>query len=210
VVFNGVEVGSWRRSLDWLSPQAASWNNAHNRPEYESACARAIRQYVSEEDCIGIIGGGWGVTAVLAASQGTTVTVYEPGDMWRERVEKTININDVAESVTIQAVAVSHVEAPNEGVNYSESLSPADLPEFDFLEIDAEGAELDILSELEIRPGVITVETHGIFGCPPKQVREAITDLGYTVVDESVADSGEEEVCQEDGVKVLTAEFDRT
>jgi hypothetical protein len=52
------------------------------------------------------------------------------------------------------------------------------------LELDCEGAEKEILSEMKIRPDVIIVETHPNFNSGPKIIQEILAQKGYRIVNQ--------------------------
>jgi hypothetical protein len=60
---------------------------------------------------------------------------------------------------------------------------PQFLPQADVIEMDCEGAELEIIENLSIRPRVITVETHSNHD----DVLNALEKIGY-VPDEVITD----------------------
>lgn len=117
-------------------------------PEYEVEHVSALRSTVRSGDRVVIVGGGWGVTATLAAHQcgpDGRVDVYEAVPSVAEEVEQTVERNGVADRVTV------HVERVD---------GETDLPECDVLELDCEGAEVDVLRHLDIQPRVLVVEHH--------------------------------------------------
>ena len=58
-------------------------------------------------------------------------------------------------------------------------VAPEALPPCDVLELDCEGAEVEILSTMTIRPRVILTETHGLYGAPTPRVVELLGKIGY-------------------------------
>ena len=77
------------------------------------------------------------------------------------------------------------------------------LPPCDVLELDCEGAELDLIRRMTIRPRVVLVETHGIFGAPTADVGAALREAGYTVRDLGVAEPNLRASCERDDIYVL-------
>lgn len=53
-------------------------------------------------------------------------------------------------------------------------VAPAALPACDILELDCGGAEMVILRNMTIRPRVIAVEAHGLYGAPTVAVKELL------------------------------------
>jgi hypothetical protein len=200
--FNGVPVGAERRRLfdgivPWRTPSS-------NRPAYEAALVSAIENTVREGDRVSIVGGGYGVSTVRAASaagKDGAVVVYEPSRSQAAIVERTVTLNDVADWVDVRRKAVAAYSQYAEetfGPDDGEALPPSELPACDVLELDCEGAELEILKGMTIRPRVIIVETHGYLGSPTVAVSEGLNDMGYVVTDRTSVDG-------EKDVNVLTA-----
>lgn len=65
-------------------------------------------------------------------------------------------------------------------------ISPMELPPCDVLEMDCEGAETAILSELEIQPRTIIVEAHWNIN----EIKSNLAELGYSIVSEMLAETG--------------------
>lgn len=170
-------------------------------PGYEEALVTAIRERVEGGDEVVVIGGGKGVSSVVAArntGDDGQVNVYEAGSDEVDRVNETVTINRVRESTNVVHALVGE---PNHV--YSESadadvVSPEEIPNCDVLVMDCEGAELGILRNLVVFPRVIIVETHAIYNSPEDTVRSELEELGYTIVFRGIEEP-------EDGVFVLTA-----
>lgn len=170
-------------------------------PDYEAAIIDALRTRVKEGDDVVVVGGGFGVSSVVAANQtGPTGTVrtYEGGAEQVDLVTETLEMNDVADRVTVEHAIVGDAVSLYTPPGDAAVVDGPDLPACDVLEMDCEGAELEILRSLSIRPRVIVVETHAVFDAPEADVRSELDRLGYDVVDR-----GEE--VPEKGVYVLTA-----
>lgn len=152
-------------------------------PDFQKYVVDAIQEYVDESDDVTILGGGSGVSAVHAARQGATVTVYEGAEDRARQVEETARLNDVAGQVEVVHAVVGEgkdvwgVEGP--------TVSPAELSPCDHLEIDIEGAEVGVLRELEIRPSTVVVEVH-LKHVEVETVDEILDDYGYDVVSKDV------------------------
>lgn len=70
-------------------------------------------------------------------------------------------------------------------------ISASKLPKCDYLEIDAEGAELDILHNLTIRPQKIAVEAHPPKGVTVEETRNALENMGYAIQNTEVKVPGQ-------------------
>ncbi|UPV75251.1 FkbM family methyltransferase [Halorussus limi] len=183
-----------------------------DKPGYESALVEGLQSRVREGDHVVVVGGGYGVTAVNAARQvgeDGRVTVYEAAERLIDAIEETLELNDVTDRVDVHHALVGpSVEVLGDSTT-AVHLSPEDLPECDVLELDCEGAEIDILSNLQIRPRVILVESHGEFDAPTDEVASLLEDLSYSVESQEVADEWVREKCIENDVYVLTGVRDK-
>lgn len=164
-------------------------------PLYENDICSALREHVSPSDSVVVIGGGIGVTPVVAARHGNDVVTYEAARERYSLLRETVIMNgesvDCRNAVVGKAVNVRGRTAPV-------TIDPSDLPVCDVLEIDAEGTELGILENMDIRPRAIIVETHPQYGCPNESVRDILDDIGYHIVDDVAID-------RETGMSVMTA-----
>jgi tRNA A58 N-methylase Trm61 len=113
-----------------------------------------------------IVGGGWGLSTVTAArsvgKEGSVVR-FKSSESAVRNVEETVHLNDVSERSVIRYAIVSHAYSLRGEKGKATIVSPEDLPECDVLVLDCEGVEKEILEEMEIRPRVLIVETHGMY-----------------------------------------------
>ena len=180
--------------------QARLLDSTDTIPEYEDPNVQALSEHIHEGDDILIIGGGWGVTSAVAARKAGNqggVTTFEASREYAEYVRETVSLSRVSDRVTVVEKAVG------EGIFfYGESdtsvHSPAKLPDCDIVEIDAEGAEVDIISKLSISPETIIVETHACYAAPTPQVKLLLHQKGYKIV-------SQHSELPERGVNVLVA-----
>lgn len=170
-------------------------------PRYEDDICTAMREHVSPTDSVVVIGGGIGVTSVVAARNGNDVVTYEAARERYELLRETVIMNGENDSIDCKNALVGE-DVNVRGKTSKVTTDPSELPECDVIEIDAEGAELGILESLEIRPRTIIVETHPQYGCPNGSVRETLFDMGYDVIDDVVND-------RETGMMVMTASSDQ-
>lgn len=175
-------------------------------PEYEAALVSGLKQHGRPGDRVLVVGGGLGVTATIAALQvGPTgqVECFEGAREGVERVRRTAEINGVSGRISVHHAVVArsisvYGTAPDRDV-----VAPADLPPCDLLELDCEGAEVDILREMVIRPRVILVETHGLFGASTAVVSGLLQERGYRVSDHGVAEPRLQGYCETQDIRVL-------
>ena len=175
-------------------------------PGYEDALIRGIRQYVENGDTVVIVGGGWGVSTVSAARQagerGRVIT-YEGGAETVENVVDTVQLNSVDDRVSVRHAIVGQAVSLRDDGAGAKAVSPAEIPDCDVLVLDCEGAEMEILEEMEIRPRAIVVETHGMYGVTKANVRGKLVSAGYEVVESTVAEERLRDTCEENGIYVL-------
>lgn len=201
VKFNGVTVRGAKLFDRYVPSQQA------DRPTYESGIVNAIEMHIKAGDSVVVAGGGWGVSAVHAARNAGgagSVIVFEGSKEMISRVSGTSELNGVEDRVDLRNAVVGHdVDVWGEATD--DVVHPIDLPECDVLVLDCEGAEMEILDEMKIRPRIIIVEAHGVYDAPSTEVAFLLEEQGYTVTNRALADQGLEEVCQEKDIRVLTA-----
>lgn len=214
VPYNGVRV----RAARWFDP-SLPWYTA-GRPRYEVGLLAGIQGHAAPGDSVVIVGGGWGVSAVVASTRtGETgsVAVYEGSASAVEQVEETIRLNGVVDRVSVHHAVVGPEIQLNGGRGGATELSPEELPAHDVLVLDCEGAEIAILSNLEFIPRKIIVETHGLYDSSEEDVKMLMEDMGYEIAERKTAEIGTvnglvggrvvetdlEDHCRESGVFVL-------
>jgi hypothetical protein len=189
-VYNGVPVRD-RALLDVTDEQ----------PEYEGPLVSGIERTVRTGDSVVVVGGGRGVSTVIAAravGPSGDVTVYEGSREQYDRVEETVRLNRVADRVSVNFEVVGDaVSLWGEG-GRAEGTDPEDLPACDVLVLDCEGAEKQVVSDLTTPPSTVVVETHGDLGVAPEDMIKTLESRGYDVTDR------EAEV-PERGIVILTA-----
>jgi hypothetical protein len=106
-----------------------------------------------------IVGGGYGVSTVVAARHAEAVTVYEGGAEWAMKVDQTASTNEVSDRVIVRNEVVGEANDVY-GETMGNVIPPEQLPECDVLELDCEGAEEEIINDMGLSPRVIIVEMH--------------------------------------------------
>jgi hypothetical protein len=203
VVYSGVVVGH-RRMGDSIVPKLYSPPQVESIPNYEETLVKALIANVRIGDRVVVIGGGNGVTSIIAAKLSKTKVICFEGDLAGVlATRKTAQLNDEQDKIdVIHAIVGANVAVY--GNQFSEKIvSPADLPECDVLEMDCEGAEHQVLSEMKIRPRVVAVETHRVLGAPAEKVQQLLVACGYRVENLGLAEPRLQEYCIKNGVEVL-------
>lgn len=194
-VHNGVPVNNQARLLDFTD----------QFPEYEAALVSAIWNQVKEQDTVVVVGGGLGVstvTAVNATAQSGSVVTYEGSKRQYNTVKQTVQINQVSDCVELNhAIVGSFLGYSSDTYGEEENadkIDPATLPECDVLVLDCEGAELEILEQMNQLPRAIVVETHAFLDSPEDKVRKTLSERGYSIINRGIE-------LESQGVFVLTA-----
>jgi hypothetical protein len=131
-------------------------------PDHEIEARQALMTSCRPGDRVLILGGGFGATAVTAAravGPGGEVLVYEAARSRVNALRETMRINDVSEQTSILAGAVGP-QVDVWGESAAASIHPSSLPPADVIEMDIEGAEYQVLPELEQIPRTLIVELH--------------------------------------------------
>jgi hypothetical protein len=145
------------------------------------------------------------VVAAKAVGETGSVVCFE-GNSWNVRkVQATAARNKMSNRLKVKHAVVGEPIAVY-GVSHQLStlvVSPAELPECDMLELDCEGAEIVILRNMAIRPQVIAVETHGVYGAPTNKVKELLEKMDYAVEEWGVAEPRVWEECEANDIRIL-------
>lgn len=156
---------------------------------FEGALAAVHRSWTAPTDDIVIVGGGYGITTVVAARAARSVTVFEPSEERRAHLQTTLRLNAVeAGSVTVRTEGVGTIvsgeAAEKQFPDDVPTIRPEALPRCDVLELDCEGGERAILEGLppDRRPRVVAVELHPIkLDGATDAVLDALSSMGYAI-----------------------------
>ena len=209
VKYAGIPISRERKFGDSVVPSFLLPHPLEDIEEYEQALIAALHSEVRVGDKVTIIGGGEGVTTVVAANavgETGSVVCYEGSKWCVQKVKATAARNKVSKrqltvNHAIVGEAISVYGGPED--HAARVVTPEDLPECDVLALDCEGAEILILRNLKFRPRAIAVESHGIYGAPSKLVRELLEQLDYAVVDCGVAEPRDPQGCDANDIRVL-------
>lgn len=159
------------------------------RHDFKPVAMRNLRQRVTEDDSVLVIGGGYGAGAVVAARRVLAgsghVIVYEASAEHCDCVQETAEMNRVSDQIDVEQVLVGDAVDVWGDTSEVTVLPPDELPETDVLYIDVEGAELSILREMAVRPSLLIVEYHPEKGITRDEVIEAMVDLGYRISEQN-------------------------
>lgn len=184
-----------------------------DRPNYENALAFGLRQGVRPGDRVTVIGGGFGITAVLAsnlAGPGGSIRVFEGSSGQLEICQKVLARNETPAPVNLDHAIVGESLAVYGGHDVrARNVMGEDLEECEVLQMDCEGAEIAILKSIKIRPRVILCETHGFLGASTEVVAGLLRDLGYSVDDLGLAEIDYGIACVENDIRVLLGNRER-
>jgi hypothetical protein len=214
VKYSGIPISRERKFGDAKLPDFLVPYPLEDIVDYEQTLVSALHSQVRIGDRVTIVGGGEGVTAVVAAKavgQTGSVVCFE-GNSWNVRkVKATAARNKMSNRLKVKHAIVGEAIAVY-GVPHQLStlvVSPADLPECDMLQLDCEGAELLILRNMAIRPRVIAVETHGVYGAPTRMVKELLEKLEYAVEEWGLAEPRVSEECEANDIRILVGKRDQ-
>lgn len=205
-MYSGFESPYDRRIFDDILPKSFVPFACRDQPRYEGALLACIETHVRPTDHVVIVGGGAGVTAAACVRKARSgrVTCYEAGRENVDKIFKTFARNAVTGSFTLHNAVVGEAISVW-GTREDRIVHAEDLPECDVLELDCEGAEIQILENMKIRPRVCLVETHGIFNSPSARVQRVLSSLGYEVKNMGVAEPDVAEYCNKRDIRVLCA-----
>jgi Methyltransferase small domain len=208
VKYAGIPISRVRKLGDTAMSRFLIPHPLEDIEDYEQALVSALKSQVCIGDKVVVVGGGEGVTAVVAAkAAGETGSVlcFE-GSKWSVRlIRATAARNKVSNRLTVkhaivgQAISVYGMQEDHS----TRIVAPADLPQCDVLELDCEGAEINILRNMKIRPRAIVVESHGIYGAPSKLIAEILENLNYAVENIGIAEPRDIPGCEAGDIRVI-------
>jgi len=180
-------------------------------PKYEDALVDGLHTMVTPGDRVVLIGGGFGVTAVVAARAAGSAGVvwcFEASAEQLDWIRRTYALNARTETLAPLRLVHGVVGTPHRvygGSGDARTTAPPDLPECDVIELDCEGSEIEIIEQMRIKPRAILVESHGIYGSPTDAVRHAVEGAGYEVLSVRAAEGRWPDRCFADDVRVIAA-----
>jgi hypothetical protein len=205
IFYAGIPVGH-RKIGDQLLPKLYNPPDVTDAPGYEQGLVIALKTHVTSGDEVVIVGGGLGVTCVvaaLAAAKTGHVKCFEGDLRGVDAVRRVAQLNGVSERITAHHAVVGEAIGVYGDAVATTTVHPTELPSCDFLELDCEGAEIGILRDMTIQPRAIAVETHGFLGAPTAAVRELLEKRGYHVEDLGWAEPRYLNACVENDIRVL-------
>lgn len=182
---SGVKVGR-KRLLDNVIPNILWPGYPEEKPNYKYGTIDLLDKHIRVDDTIAIVGGGYGVTTVHAARKARNgkIFVYEGSAEQCRILNKVMSWNDVdVEHEIIQGVVGDDIDVYHTSEE-ADMVHPSDLPACDVLEMDCEGAELEIIFGLDQRPRIIIVEIHPHkFDADASRICEILRDIGYEILE---------------------------
>lgn len=155
-------------------------------PDYKAEQMDCIAAAVEAGDAVVNVGGGYGVSTVVAARNagpsGRVVT-FEPAGETLDALRETTEMNGVADRVELRHAAIGSPSHPKGTIEGADVLPPSALPECDVLILDCDGAEAEIVSRLEVRPRDLVIESHPRYGVDTRELLSALSSLGYEFPD---------------------------
>ena len=204
VLYAGMPVPKIRRG--WHKLFAKTRERYSDIPTYEAALLFGLRERCETGNHVVVVGAGLGVTVTAAAKAvGPTgsVTCFEGSSRCLKDTKETLELNGIVAGTKLIHAIVGEAISVYKTDDIAMTVPASELPECDVLELDCEGAEIKILSQMTIRPNTIVVETHGTHGAPTFVVSDLLENLGYTVVELGVAEPNLEEYCIDKDIMVL-------
>ncbi|QUO46921.1 FkbM family methyltransferase [Halorubrum ruber] len=199
---------------EWLPKKIGSYNGVAVRrprlldstdvfPEYETTLVSHIRRHLPNNSTTTIVGGGLGVSSVVAVQSGSqSVNTYEASLDRLDIIQETAKLNKMSSKITLHHAIVESgilIEGSSTG---ADRIKADALPESDVLILDCEGAEEEILANIDRNPDMIIVECHPMFDVNPREIVELLEDKGYTVIDR------EDEKVNRGKITIVTATTD--
>ena len=193
--------------ITWLPDEARA--DQPDQLDYEATLVAGLRETVRPGDSVVIVGAGFGVTAVVAALRAGpsgTVHCFEASKQYVRLAQQTAARNQITNINIHHAVVaklITNLFCGGVAHDLGPALPPSQLPPCNVLEMDCEGAEVEILREMIIQPRVILVETHGLYGAPTALVASLLEKRGYVVSDRGLAEPRLLDSCTKNDIRVI-------
>lgn len=161
---------------------AKLFDKTDRRPEYEEALVAAIRDKVTVGDDVHVIGGGKGVSSVVCWRQSAadgSVTTYEADAERVKTLRETFQINEAP--IDVKHAIVGEAGRISGDVGDARLIPASELDSCDVLVLDCEGAEQEIIDNIDFQPRTIIVETHGVFDAPTDETIELLQENGFEI-----------------------------
>ena len=195
VRYAGIPTCFDRKWSDRLVP--ASWlpNDMKDEPGYEAALVAALNETVRPGDNVIVVGAGPrsnGSRCRIRRWLLGNIQCFEGSEQYVRLAQQTAARNEITNINVHHAVVAKLIATFGGGVasDLGPVLPPSQLPTCNVLQMDCEGAEVEILREMTIQPRIIVVETHGLYGAPTDLVASLLEKRGYVVSDRGLADAG--------------------
>jgi hypothetical protein len=208
VHYANLPTGIIRKWGDRHVPRLWIPSEATDIPEYESALVSALQRFVRSGDQVVVVGGGVGITATVAAlacAPGGRVRCFEGAAEGVAKVRGTAAQNGVADRLRVDHAVVARSISVYGTEPDRPVVAPSELPGCDVLELDCEGAEVDIITGMLIRPRVVLVETHGLYGAPTTLVEGLLRERGYRTEVLGLAEPRLGDYCEVHDIRVVVA-----
>ena len=206
VRYAGIPICHDRKLGDHLVPTSWVPEEATDQPGYEATLIAGLIETIRPGDSVVVVGGGLGVTAVVAAlhaGPSGTVQCFEGSKQHVRLAQQTATRNRLFNISIHHAVVAKSVAVYGSASDVGAVLPASELPPCDVLQLDCEGAEVEILRSLTIDPRVVLLETHGLFGAPTVLVASLLEKLGYVVSHRGVAEPRVFAHCTKNDIQVL-------
>jgi hypothetical protein len=206
VRYAGIPICHERRLSDRFVP--TNWIHPDDRHKdesgYEVTLIAGLNETVMPGDRVVIVGAGLGVTAVIAGRRAGpfgNVQCFEASEQYVALAQQAAARNNASNLTVHHAVVGKPIFVYGSGKDLGSVIPPSQLPPCDVLQLDCEGAEVDILRDMAIQPRIILVETHGLFGAPTEMVGSLLRKRGYIFSDRGLAEPSDD--CRRGDIRVL-------
>jgi len=148
---------------------------------YECETRELMREYLTPEDSLLVVGGGTGITAITASPHVSTVTAIEADAHTRDQFIHHLDRNPVM-NVDVHLGWVGDADDPErpEGVDVIE------LHGHTAMEIDVEGNGIPIIHQIPETVRKVFYESHPTMGVPTIDAIEHLRDAGFDIIDRRI------------------------
>ena len=194
IEYNSVKMLQQHRVTDAFLPEYVTQFVPGDIPDYESQYISALNTIIKPGDNVVLIGGGEGVSSIVAArlaGPNGSVHTYEAAAEAAEKAQRLVDFHELNDSVDVTH-SIVEVEGALRGNSMgADVISIGEIPEGDVLGIDADGAEFDILENIPKWATTMAVEHHPVMKkgsisieYQPSRIRDKIQEKNFSISEE--------------------------
>lgn len=194
IEYNNVKLPQKHRITDEYLPKHVTQYVPKDIPDYEEQYLSALSTIIDSGDNVVLIGGGEGVSSIVAAKSvgpSGSVHTYEAAAEAADKAQTLVDFHELNNLVKITH-SIVEVEGALRGNSKGADVVPiGEIPEADVLGIDADGAEFEMIKNIPQWATTLAVEHHPVIKqdtlsieYQPKRIRRELQEKNFSISEE--------------------------